>query len=51
MPRLRWKYAWMEKLWDFETAKRAQFMIPQFKAGIVRQWDKFMYDWEKRSRT
>ena len=51
MPRLRWKYAWMEKLWDFETAKRAQFMIPQFKAGIVRQWDKFMHDWEKRSRT
>ena len=50
-PQLRWKYAWMEKLWDFETAKRAQFMIPQFKAGIVRQWDKFMHDWEKRSRT
>jgi len=51
MPRLRPKYAWMEKFLGYEKAKRAQFILPQYKSRILRRWDKAMFDWEKRSKT
>jgi glycosyltransferase involved in cell wall biosynthesis len=41
-PRLRWKYAWMEPLFGWKVAKRAQTEIPQMKASLVRRWDKAM---------
>ena len=47
-PRLRWKYAWMEPIFGRSTAKRAQMMLPQMKASLVRAWDKTMYRLETR---
>jgi hypothetical protein len=41
-PRLRWKYAWMEPIFGFEAAKRVQTTLPEFKASLVRKWDKAM---------
>jgi glycosyltransferase involved in cell wall biosynthesis len=43
MPRLRWKYAWMEPIFGFDAAKRAQMVLPQLKASVLRSWDKAMY--------
>lgn len=43
-PRLRWKYAWMKPIVGFKAAKRAQMVLPEFKASLVRKWDKAMYD-------
>jgi len=48
IPRLRWKYAWMEPIFGFEAAKRAQMVLPQLKASVVRSWDKAMYRLETR---
>lgn len=47
-PRLRWKYAWMEPVFGRNAAKRAQMMLPQMKASMVRSWDKAMYRLETR---
>ena len=47
-PRLRWKYAWMEPVFGRDTAKRAQMVLPQMKASLVRTWDKAMYQLETR---
>jgi hypothetical protein len=48
MPQLRWKYAWMEPIFGFDAAKRAQMMLPQLKASVLRSWDKAMYRLETR---
>jgi glycosyltransferase involved in cell wall biosynthesis len=47
-PRLRWKYAWMEPIFGRSTAKRAQMVLPQMKASLVRAWDQAMYRLETR---
>jgi len=41
-PRLRWKYAWIEPIFGFKAAKRAQMVLPEFKSSLVRKWDKAM---------
>ncbi len=48
-PRLRWKYAWMRPIFGWRAAKWAQVALPQFKASLVRQWDKTMYRLESRT--
>jgi glycosyltransferase involved in cell wall biosynthesis len=48
-PRLRWKYAWMRPFFGWKAAKRAQVVLPQFKASLLRQWDKTMYQLENRT--
>jgi glycosyltransferase involved in cell wall biosynthesis len=47
-PRLRRKYAWMEPIFGFNIAKRAQIVLPEFKASLVRRWDEVMYKFENR---
>jgi glycosyltransferase involved in cell wall biosynthesis len=47
-PRLRWKYAWMKPLFGWQVAKRAQMVLPQMKASLIRYWDKTMYRFEAR---
>jgi hypothetical protein len=47
-PRLRWKYAWLQHLCGYEKARRAQFLLPQFKEQVLRRWDKVWYDLENR---
>ncbi|HVB58319.1 MAG TPA: glycosyltransferase [Candidatus Acidoferrales bacterium] len=47
-PRLRWKYAWMKPIVGLKAAKRAQMALPQFKASLVRRYDKAMFRLENR---
>ena len=42
-PELRRKYAWMKPILGFETAKRAQIMLPELKASMLRKWEKALY--------
>lgn len=46
MPRLRWKYAWITPLFGWGAAKRAQMVLPQFKASLTRFWDRAIYQLE-----
>jgi len=48
VPRLRRKYAWMEPVLGRKAAKWAQRALPQFKASLMRRWDKAMFDLEVR---
>jgi glycosyltransferase involved in cell wall biosynthesis len=48
IPRLRWKYAWMEPIFGLDAAKHAQMVLPQMKASVIRSWDKVMYKLEAR---
>jgi glycosyltransferase involved in cell wall biosynthesis len=45
-PRLRWKYAWMKAIFGYEAAKRAQMVLPQMRASVVRGLDRAMYKLE-----
>jgi hypothetical protein len=48
MPRLRWKYVWIEKILGYEAAKRAQFFLPGVKGRALRAWDQAMFQLEGR---
>jgi|HubBroStandDraft_4_1064222.scaffolds.fasta_scaffold15545_2 glycosyltransferase involved in cell wall biosynthesis len=48
VPSLRWKYAWMKPIFGLKIANRAQMMLPQLKASMLRSWDKAMYRLETR---
>jgi glycosyltransferase involved in cell wall biosynthesis len=47
MPKLRWKYVGIEKLFGYATAKRAQLLMPRFKNRLIMRWDKFMFEREQ----
>lgn len=46
LPLLSWKYAWIQKTFGWTLAKRASMALPQWKASIVRSYDKLMSQWE-----
>jgi len=48
IPGLRSKYAWMEKFWGYEKAKQAQFFLPNMRERIRRDWDRAMFNLERR---
>ena len=50
MPRLRWKYAWMEPILGWKVAKSAQTIPPQLKSSLIKRCDKAMYMLENRGR-
>ena len=43
VPRLSWKYSWIEALFGWDLAKRAQVLAPQLRWAAVRAWDKAMF--------
>jgi len=45
-PRLRWKYAWIEKLAGWECAKRAQLLLPKLKWSLIRRADELAFHLE-----
>jgi glycosyltransferase involved in cell wall biosynthesis len=49
-PQLRWKYAWIKPLFGFGSAKRAQLLLPEFKASLTRSWDRAMHNLESWGR-
>jgi glycosyltransferase involved in cell wall biosynthesis len=49
LPRVRPKYAWIEKLFGRPAANRAQVLLPNLKATLLRSWDKAMFQLEPRA--
>ncbi len=43
VPRLSWKYSWLQNLFGWEFARRAQISLPQLKWSAIRAWDNAMY--------
>lgn len=43
IPRLRWKYAWMQPLVGYNAAKRVQLALPQLKVALLRMYDRILY--------
>jgi glycosyltransferase involved in cell wall biosynthesis len=48
-PLLSWKYAWIQKAFGWTLAKRVKMALPQWKASLVRSYDKYMSQWESWS--
>lgn len=40
IPRLPWKYEWIQKAFGWSLAKRAQIVLPRFKWSLIRVADK-----------
>lgn len=47
LPRLSWKYAWIQKSLGWTAAKRAQLEYNNVKMSLTRSWDKVMHGFEK----
>jgi len=47
-PRLRKKYAWMQPVFGWRTAKWAQRALPELNTRLNRSWDKAMFRLEAR---
>lgn len=48
VPKLRWKYAWMEPLFGWECAQNAQVSLPIVRSLFLRQWDRMLFLLENR---
>jgi glycosyltransferase involved in cell wall biosynthesis len=48
IPRLSWKYSWIKTLLGWNSAQRAQLMLPAFKWSVVRTWDEVLFCIESR---
>lgn len=48
MPRLRWKYAWMQPIFGYRLAKHAQLLLPEIRCSVASSWDKALFRLEKR---
>jgi len=49
IPRLSWKYAWIQKIFGWKLAKEAQLIARRRKEDLVRSWDKAMSQLENRT--
>lgn len=50
IPRLRWKYAWIRPIFGWKAAKQAQAALPEWKASLIRRWDKARFESEGRQQ-
>ena len=48
-PQLSWKYAWIQRLFGWTAAKRAQLKYNRLKASCIGSYDKAMADLVKRN--
>jgi glycosyltransferase involved in cell wall biosynthesis len=48
VPRMSWKYSWIEPIFGYAMAKRARFLLPQMKQSLMRLWDKALFHTENR---
>jgi glycosyltransferase involved in cell wall biosynthesis len=51
IPRLSWKYRWIQKLFGFAVAKRVRQHWNQYKSSVLRSWDKALFHLETRNAT
>lgn len=49
VPRLSWKYAWIRKSFGWPLAKRAQVLMPRYKASMIRSLDKALSRLDRRT--
>ena len=50
IPRMGWKYSWIEKPFGPHAAKEAQVRYNRCKSSVVRMWDKILYSLENPRR-
>jgi len=43
IPKLSWKYAWIKAIFGWALARRAQGVLPRFRWGVRRAWDKALF--------
>jgi glycosyltransferase involved in cell wall biosynthesis len=48
MPALSWKYFWIKSILGWNSAKRAQLLLPRMKWSVIRFMDKALYRWGDR---
>src|SRR4030095_9367353 len=46
VPRLSWKYAWIQKTFGWPLAKRAAILMPRYKWSVIRSWDRVLSRFE-----
>ena len=51
IPKLPWKYRWIQKLFGFTVAKRARQRWNRYKSFVIRSWDKALFHLEARKST
>jgi len=49
VPRLSWKYAWIQKCFGWPLAKRAQILMRQRRGSMIRFWDKALSRFDSRN--
>lgn len=40
VPGISWKYRWIQKTFGWNSARRAQMILPRIRHGVVRTWDR-----------
>ena len=50
VPRFSWKYAWIEKAFGWNAAKRAQVQYNQWKTCTIRYWDRTLAAFSRPTR-
>jgi glycosyltransferase involved in cell wall biosynthesis len=48
VPRLSWKYTWIQKGFGWPLAKRARNLLPRCRWSIIRSWDKVLSRFDRR---
>lgn len=48
-PKLSWKYSWIRTVFGWKLAKRAKLGLPNFRASMLRSWDRIMLRVEHRA--
>ena len=43
LPKVSWKYAWIQRLFGFAVAKRASQRWNHYKSSVMRSWDKALF--------
>jgi glycosyltransferase involved in cell wall biosynthesis len=50
VPRLSWKYAWIETLFSHRAAKQARLRYNEGKWSLLKAWDRALFRLDKQSR-
>jgi glycosyltransferase involved in cell wall biosynthesis len=51
IPKLSWKYRWIQKLFGFAVAKRVRQRWNRWKSSAIRSWDKALFRLKARNAT
>jgi glycosyltransferase involved in cell wall biosynthesis len=50
-PRWSWKYSWIQALFGWRFARRAQFELQAFRWSLMSRWDRLLYSFEQSKFT